>query len=179
MDIGVKLKNLRIRQNLTQEELAERSELTKGFISQLERNLTSPSVATLKDLLEALGTNLGDFFYEEKKEKIIFKEEDYFETYNEEFKYLFEWVVPNAQKNQMEPVKITLDPGGQSKEIQPFEGEEFGYVIKGKISLHTDDEEHLLEEGESFYFSSPNVHYLKNNESEQAVVLWISTPPSF
>ena len=59
MDIGKKLKNLRIRNDLTLEELASRSELTKGFLSQVERNLTSPSISTLEDLLEALGTNLA------------------------------------------------------------------------------------------------------------------------
>ena len=56
MDIGLKLKELRILKGLTQEELADRAELSKGFISQLERNLTSPSIATLMDILQCLGT---------------------------------------------------------------------------------------------------------------------------
>ncbi|MDO5713784.1 MAG: XRE family transcriptional regulator [Tissierellia bacterium] len=179
MDIGLKLKNLRIRQNLTQEELAERSELTKGFISQLERNLTSPSVATLKDLLEALGTNLSDFFKEEKNEKITFTEDDFFESYNQDLSYLLEWIIPNAQKNRMEPVRITLDKGGKSKEIQPYEGEEFGYVLEGKVYLHTDLKSYFLQKGETFYFSSPGYHYLENQDTQKAIVLWISTPPNF
>ena len=58
MNIGQKIKELRMQNNLTLEELANRCELTKGFLSQLERNLTSPSIATLDDILEALGTNL-------------------------------------------------------------------------------------------------------------------------
>ena len=58
MNIGNKIKELRIEKNLTQEELANRAELSKGFISQLERNLTSPSIATLIDILQCLGTNL-------------------------------------------------------------------------------------------------------------------------
>ena len=57
MEIGVKIKQLRQQRGLTQEELASRTELTKGFISQLERDLTSPSIATLMDILEALGTD--------------------------------------------------------------------------------------------------------------------------
>ena len=72
MDIGEKIKNLRTILGLTQEELAERAELTKGFISQLERGLTSPSISSLEDVLEALGTNISDFFKEEKEEKFIF-----------------------------------------------------------------------------------------------------------
>ena len=58
MDIGQKIRQLRTQNNLTLEELASRSELTKGFLSQVERNLTSPSVSTLEDILEALGTDL-------------------------------------------------------------------------------------------------------------------------
>lgn len=61
MDIGNKLKELRVLKGLTQEELADRSELSKGFISQLERNLTSPSITTLMDILQCLGTSIGEF----------------------------------------------------------------------------------------------------------------------
>ena len=64
MEIGVKIKQLRQQRGLTQEELAARTELTKGFISQLERDLTSPSIATLMDILEALGTDVASFFRE-------------------------------------------------------------------------------------------------------------------
>ena len=64
MDIGSKIKSMRMEKQLTQEELANRCELSKGFISQLENNLTSPSIATLIDILEILGTNLREFFNE-------------------------------------------------------------------------------------------------------------------
>ena len=73
MEIGNKIKQLRLQCDLTQEELANRCELTKGYISQLENELTSPSIATLMDILSALGTNLKDFFSEEPEEKIVFK----------------------------------------------------------------------------------------------------------
>ena len=64
MEIGTKLKELRVLKGLTQEELADRAELSKGFISQLERDLTSPSIATLMDILQCLGTTIGEFFNE-------------------------------------------------------------------------------------------------------------------
>lgn len=62
MDIGFKIKELRMERGLTQEELADRAELSKGFISQVENNLTSPPIATLTDILQCLGTDLKDFF---------------------------------------------------------------------------------------------------------------------
>ena len=76
MDIGSKIKSMRMEKQLTQEELANRCELSKGFISQLENNLTSPSIATLIDILEILGTNLREFFNEIDPERITFKKED-------------------------------------------------------------------------------------------------------
>ena len=72
MDIGNKLKQLRIRNGLTQEELADRSELSKGFISQIERNLASPSIATLSDLLQCLGTDLKAFFSDAEDDEVVF-----------------------------------------------------------------------------------------------------------
>ena len=72
MDIGNKIRELRTRKGLTLEELASRSELTKGFLSQLERDLTSPSIDSLSDILEALGTNLAEFFQEDKNDQFIF-----------------------------------------------------------------------------------------------------------
>jgi transcriptional regulator with XRE-family HTH domain len=66
MEIGVKIKRLRVLSQLTQEELADRCELTKGYISQLENDLTSPSISTLVDILAALGTDLKEFFNEEE-----------------------------------------------------------------------------------------------------------------
>ena len=78
MDIGQRLKRLRIKNGLTLEELASRSELTKGFLSQVERDLTSPSIDTLNDILEALGTTLASFFKEEKNEKYALTNERIF-----------------------------------------------------------------------------------------------------
>ena len=84
MELGEKIKRLRLQHGLTQEELALRCDLSKGFISQLERDLTSPSIATLKDVLECLGTDLRTFFSEPEEEKIVFGTQDVFDTRDEE-----------------------------------------------------------------------------------------------
>ena len=97
MKIGKKIKELRTKYNLTQEELANRLELTKGYISQLENDLTEPSISTLEDIVLALGTNLSDFFNDEKEEnKVIYKKEDYF--VKENIGSNITWLVTNSQK---------------------------------------------------------------------------------
>ena len=70
--IGQKIKDLRNQNGLTQQELADRTELTKGYISQLERGQVAPSVATLLDLIECLGSSASDFFKETETEQIVF-----------------------------------------------------------------------------------------------------------
>ena len=177
MDIGAKLKELRILKGLTQEELADRAELSKGFISQLERDLTSPSIATLMDILQCLGTSIGEFFNETPEEQIVFGKTDYFEKHDLELKNEIKWIIPNAQKNMMEPILLTLEPGGETYPDNPHEGEEFGYVLQDNISIHIGSKTYKAKKGESFYFVSDKKHYLSSKAG--AVLIWVSSPPSF
>lgn len=179
MQIGNKIKDLRIQKGLTQEELADRSELSKGFISQLERDLTSPSIATLVDILQCLGTDLKNFFNDSADEQLAFRESDYFEKIDEELKNKIEWIIPNAQKNMMEPIRLTLAPNGSTYPDNPHEGEEFGYVLSGSIILILGNRSVKVKKGESFYFTANTTHYIKANKKTGAVLIWVSSPPSF
>ncbi|HHT88888.1 MAG TPA: cupin domain-containing protein [Clostridiales bacterium] len=179
MNIGQKIRELRIQKSLTQEELADRAELSKGFISQLERDLTSPSIATLMDILQCLGTNLEEFFSDTTPEQVVFKKTDYFEKYDPDLKNLVKWIIPNAQKNIMEPILLTLDPGGSTYPDNPHEGEEFGYVLSGSIVLHIGNRSYKAKKGESFYFTANKQHYITASGKTGATLLWVSTPPSF
>jgi Predicted transcriptional regulators len=102
MDIGAKIKQIRLQRGLTQEELADRCELTKGYISQLENDVASPSISTLIDILNILGITPAAFFTTDAEEKIVFTGNDFFESGNEGCKKI--WLIPNSQKNEMEPV---------------------------------------------------------------------------
>ena len=177
IEIGNKLRDLRNKKGLTQEELADRSELSKGFISQLENDLTSPSIATLVDILQCLGTNLKDFFTDRTEEQIVFGNADYFEKQDEELQNTVEWIIPNAQKNMMEPILLTLQAGGSTYPDNPHEGEEFGYILQGSITIHIGTATHRAKKGESFYFVPAKKHYITSKTG--AVLLWVSTPPSF
>lgn len=177
MNIGAKLKELRVLKGLTQEELADRAELSKGFISQLERDLTSPSIATLMDILQCLGTSIGEFFNETSEEQVVYEKGDYFSKHDPDLKNEIKWVIPNAQKNMMEPILLTLEPGGSTYPDNPHEGEEFGYVMSGNISIHKGSKTFKAKKGESFYFVSDKKHYITSKAG--AVILWISSPPSF
>ncbi len=180
MDIGGTLRRLRLSRNLTQEDLADRCELSKGFISQVENNLTSPSIATLTDLIECLGTSLKQFFSEADQEKVVFKSQDMFEKEDPELlRGHIVWLVPSAQKNRIEPMLVTLGPGGRTAEIPAHEGEEFGYVLSGRVTLVNGQARHPVARGESFCLHPQAPHHIENPGKREARFLWASTPPSF
>ena len=179
MDIGKRMKELRIQYGLTQQELADRAELTKGFISQLERNQNTPSVGTLLDIIQCLGTTPAEFFTDQEPEQLVFRQEDYFIKEKEELHHQVKWLVPNAQKNAMEPMLLTLAPHGISEIQLPREAEEFGYVLKGSVKLYYGPRSFTVKQGESFYFKAEKKHSIENCSNRESVILWVSTPPSF
>lgn len=175
--IGAKIRDLRLKNGLTQEELADRAELSKGYISQLENDLTSPSIATLIDILTLLGTSLGEFFAASEDDKLVFTPEDYFEKdYGDE---KISWIVPTAQKNEMEPVILELQKGASTDADIPHEGEEFGYVLEGEVEVVVGGRTARAKKGETFYFSSDRKHIIKNVFDGVSKVIWVSCPPSF
>lgn len=179
MEIGSKIKNLRLLKGLTQEELGDRCELSKGFISLLESDKTSPSMATLEDILNALGTDFAHFFKEESGSRVVFGKDDFSVKQDSELKNEICWLIPNAQKNEMEPILVTIEPGGSTYPDNPHEGEEFGYVIEGTVTIVLDEERHPAKKGESFYLTCDKPHFIENNTGRQAKIIWISSPPSF
>ncbi len=177
MNLGLKIKRLRLQLNLSQSELADRSELTKGYISQIENGLTSPSIATLMDILAALGTDLSEFFKKEDDERVVFSTEDFIEKHEDGV--LLKWIIPNAQKNEMEPVLVELLQGASTAVDFPHEGEEFGYVLEGKLCITLGSNKYFCKKGETFYYVADKSHSIKNTGKSNAKFLWISTPPNF
>lgn len=180
MSIGGKLRQLRLQRNLTQEEMADRCELSKGFISQVERDLASPSIATLTDMLECLGSNLKDFFSESSNEKTVFSQDDMFVKEDEDtLRGSITWLVPSAQKNEMEPILVELGEQGQTQDMPPHEGEEFGYVLSGTVTLQVGTKHFKVHTGESFCLHPSAPHRIINSGKRTAKFLWVSTPPNF
>ena len=179
MKIGEKLKQLRLRTNLTQEELAIRCDLSKGFISQIERDQSSPSIATLVDILECLGTTPEDFFKETAPEQVRYRQEDAYDSIDEDLGNTITWIIPSAQKNEMEPILITLNPEGRTQAYAPHAGEVFGYVLSGAATLHRGKQKWKIKKGDSIYYSATLPYYLQNHTKQNTTILWISTPPSF
>ncbi len=169
---------LRQAKSLTQEELATRAGLTKGFISQVERNLTSLSVESLIGILDALDEKPSNFFNGAFDEKIVFRFRDRVELEREDVKR-FQILVPAAQNRLMDPALLELDVGERTPEEEPHEGEEFGFVLSGGVEIVLGGKPHRVKRGECFYFKATKRHYIVNRRKKKSVILWVSSPPYF
>ena len=178
MNIGQRIKALRVAQQLTQEELASRTDLSKGFISQLENDATSPSIATLTQILDVLGISLADFFREAKSEQVVFGRAARVLAPESNEKVRFELLVPKAINRSIDPALVTLAPGARTTADKMHEGEEFGYVITGEITLVLDGKAHRVKAGESFNFIPNAPHWIENRTEREAKVVWVTNPPT-
>lgn len=164
MLIGRKIKNLRLKKGLTQEELGERTDLSKGYISQLERDLSSPSIETFFNILEVLGCRPKEFFDEEKGEqKVVYGEEDKTYFIDEERNYEMQWLVPESNEKEIEPILLTFQAGGEFKKFEPSLSETFAYVLSGQVAVHIGKEIFFAKRGESIYFHAADEHQLVND----------------
>ncbi|MEE1108278.1 helix-turn-helix domain-containing protein [Macrococcoides canis] len=176
MDIGKKIKDLRRQKNLTQEELGERTDLSKGYISQLERNLCSPSMETFFNILEVLGSKPKDFFSEQQYEQRIYypkSEQTIYDEYDDG--YMINWLVPDSNEFDMEPVIITIEPGKKYKKFLPSMSDSFIYVLQGEASIHIGRKDYHAKCGESFYFKANESHQLFNRTDKATRVLIVAT----
>ncbi|MBA4537880.1 helix-turn-helix transcriptional regulator [Bacillus aquiflavi] len=176
MRIGKKIKNLRLKKGLTQEELGERTDLSKGYISQLERDLSSPSIETFFNILEVLGCAPKEFFDEEEREqKVVYGEDDQTEFIDEERGYEIQWLVPESNENEMEPIRLTLQPHGEFKQFEPSLSETFAFVLTGRIKIKLGRQIFSAKAGEAIYFHASEEHQIINDCNEPSQLLLVAT----
>jgi transcriptional regulator with XRE-family HTH domain len=173
--LGAKIKALRLAASLTQEELANRARLTKGFISQLEHDQTSVSVDSLGDLLEALGVSMGEFFADTERQ-VIFRPSERVEVEGKGA-YKFELLVPGSTTNLMDPIMIELKAGQTLGKQGPRPGEQFGYVLKGAVTVRVNRRTYKVPSRSCFYFESDQPNQISNESNGTASILWVTSPP--
>ncbi|KZE38294.1 Cro/Cl family transcriptional regulator [Bhargavaea cecembensis] len=175
MQIGKKIKQLRLKKGLTQEELGERTDLSKGYISQLERDHTSPSIETLFSLLEVLGSSPKEFFDDGPAAKVVFSKDEHILNTDEDRGYSVRWLVSGSNEKEMEPVLLVLGPGGVFKEFEPSLSQTFIFVLKGQILLRLGTESYMAGAGDALYYEASHEHQLSNAGPGEARCLLVAT----
>lgn len=176
VDIGRKLKSMRLSAELTQSELAARAQLTKGFISQVENDNVSISLESLNDILEALGVSLVEFFSDQNKRQVVFAPESRVPAPGHGAS-VYEFLVPGSSNSEMNPMFVTLEPGEAFDEEEPHTGEEFGYVLSGSLTVRLANKRHKASRNSCFYFEANQPHQLLNTGSKPVSFVWVTAPP--
>lgn len=176
MKIGFRIKKLRMQQKITLKELGEKTSLTTSFLSQLERDLTSPSFSSLEKIADALNTTMIYFFEgEEHKKWVIIKRGTVKKPIDKKNKLFCETLASGFLNLKMQPHIFTIGKGGElDRELIYPEGEGFGMVLKGGLELACSDEKLVLEEGDSIYcHSTRRLQKVTNTGNKDAELLWI------
>ncbi len=182
--VGSEIRGLRRARNTTLAEFSEKTGLSQGYLSQIERGISSPSVKALHSISQALGVTISWFFSDPTgeaeghlRDTIVRAERR--RSLSFENGITDELLSPNLDR-QIELLRCVF-PQGSASGSEPYShiGEEAGYVLSGEMTLWLEDEEIVLNVGDSFAFSSERPHRYANTGEGEAVVIWAITPPSY
>jgi DNA-binding transcriptional MerR regulator/mannose-6-phosphate isomerase-like protein (cupin superfamily) len=174
--IGVHLRQLRTKRQLSLAQVARSVGISLGFLSALERSHMSASVSTLRKLARFYKTNILDFFDAAKSQSRVVQPDGrkVLEAGPGVRMELLAW-----GNTVMEPHLFRIAPRAGSGESYTHEGEEFLYILRGQLQISLHEEEYRLKPGDSFYFESATPHRWKNPGRAETWVLWVNTPPTF
>lgn len=190
LDIGKKLASVRKKAGLSQRELAGRSGLTNGTISLIEKNKTSPSIASLKRLLDALPMSMSEFFssFDDSDSPKYFYTADEFTEIAPQDAGLSGSASAKVSLRQLgstahhalQVLYETYPPGADTgAELLSHDGEEAGVVVSGTIEITVSGNVRNLAEGDGYVFDSRLPHRFRNAGSEDCVIISACTPPTF
>lgn len=177
IQVGPRLRAARRERGLTISEVAEQAGLTAGFISQLERNLTSASLSSLYRICGVLGIRVGNLIDDVPSGQLIRREQQTRRSLamgNAEHLLL-----TSREERRFHVTESHIPPGGSAgDELYTLPADvELVYVLRGSLELRVGDETHLLEEGDTFTYSPRDPHTWRNpSDSNEAVVLWTALP---
>jgi transcriptional regulator with XRE-family HTH domain len=174
--VGARVRSLRRERGLTIEQLAAATGLTKGFISQLERDRTAPSLSSIARICDALGVRLGHIFEHEPAPALVRKHD---RTPVSGRLATESHLLSSRDEERFQAIESEIAPGaGAGDELNSLPGEmEFVYVLEGSLELRVGDERHVLEQGDAITYPLSKPHTWRNaSDSEPARVLWVSVP---
>lgn len=177
MTLGGQLKTAREKKGYTLKQLSEISGLSIGFISQVERGQTDPSLSSLKNLATSLGLKLGDLFDQDAAAHILVRNGEG-HTLRIDAAVQCELLASSLTKT-MEPMIKTVMPGGESGLVTPHAGEEFIYVLEGTLQVQLDENFYILDKGDSVYFQANQTHAWKNIGTGECRAMWVMSPPCY
>ncbi|MBV8254333.1 MAG: helix-turn-helix transcriptional regulator [Chitinophaga sp.] len=178
IQISNKIKEKRKAKGITIQELADKAEVSKGLISQIENNRTVPSLLVLINIIRALNLDMNEFFNEIDQQnqggKVIVKQKSAYQSFEKEPAKGFQYkrvLTKNIKNFPVDIVLLELKKGARRTHTVKTDAYEYKYIIKGKVEYLIDNEKHLLEEGDSLFFDGRLGHKPANVGDEDALIL--------
>jgi transcriptional regulator with XRE-family HTH domain len=182
--LGPQIRELRKTRRLTLTDLARRTGLSIGHLSQVERGLSTPTIRQLQQISAAMDVQIGWFFRtdppaEDAESAVVVRAARRQTLRIGELGITDELLVPNLE-GQLEMMMCTIQPGmGSGDEPYSHDGEEAGFLLAGELDLWVDDRRYHLKAGDSFAFASTRPHRYRNPGPTAAQVIWVITPPTY
>ncbi|WP_428645332.1 cupin domain-containing protein [Roseibium sp.] len=180
IDIGGRLRHIRMAHNLSQRELAKRSGVTNSTISLIESNATNPSVGALKRILDGIPIGMAEFFaFEPDRPKKAFYQADELVEIGKGG-ISFRQVGDDMFGRSLQILKECYQPGADTGKVPlVHEGEEGGIVLSGRLEVSVGDERKILGPGDAYYFESHRPHRFRCVGPKPCEVISACTPPTF
>jgi transcriptional regulator with XRE-family HTH domain len=180
LELGTRIREVREARSLPLRAVASAAGVSESFLSQVERGLASPSVASLRRIAEALGESVGAFFEGPAVTGQMVRAEDRRRLVHPQRHWEDHLLTPPGAR-RLQVILSRVEPGAGSGD-EPYahdSDEECVVVLRGRLTFWVEDERFDLEEGDSLLFESRRPHRNENPGPGEAEVLWIITPPSY
>lgn len=176
--IGNKIRSIRKEKGFTLENMATKTGLSKGLLSQVERGISQPSLDSLWKITKALESSMVHFFEEiDQKHVHVIRKQKRRQLLFPDSTGIFSLLSAGGNA-KLATLEVRLQPGETVKEtVVQSEGEECLVIIAGNVTVRLGEEEYLLTEGDSLYLASTQTHQLENTGDSEAIIIWSVTPP--
>lgn len=176
--IGDSIRKARKKQKLTLHDVSEAASISLSFLSEIERDKANPSISVLKRIGNALQINFRDLLADDERSLVVRKDERKPLVQSEGSRISW-YALSQGNSNKMGPLWGVLEEGGVSGEIGVghSEGEEFTFVVSGRLEIIVGNDRYILEEGDSIYYDATIPHRYKNIWKGETILLSVSTPP--
>jgi len=174
MQIGERMKLLRLSKNMTIKKLAAKTGLSVGFISNVERDVNSPTISSLQKICRALDTDIGDFFTNINNSGIVLRRQ-HRQLLQTDTQGKFKVEIFSLPHKKLQPSCIDILPGGQYGDpTMCHEDEEICLILEGKVRFMAGDKEYVLEEGDCIYIEPLAPHWLRNEGQTMVRTFWVT-----
>jgi transcriptional regulator with XRE-family HTH domain len=175
--IGERVKALRTERGMTLAELGEKTNLSTSYLSQIERDKTTPSLSTLTGIAKTLNVGLRYFFETEVEAAFIVRADEVQDNFVADSSIVRLPLSPKAENNKLEVNRAIIKPHIPSESLAPYPGEDFAFVLSGELTITVGDEEFVLAAGDSIHYDAMQPHCWGNQGDEPCVVMCSHSAP--